>query len=145
MLALALTLMLACDGGNTGVGGDGSTTDDTGDTGPVVDETCPTITHTPIEDPMLLGKPIEVSATVVDDQSGVFVVKLFYKRETTTTWSDVGMTMTGADLYTGEIPGSAVGSGGMDYYLQAVDIDQNGCTLPTDGASDAFHFRVTAG
>ncbi|MCK6506829.1 hypothetical protein L6R53_26235 [Myxococcota bacterium] len=144
MLALALTLMLACDGGNTGVGGDG-TTDDSGDTGPVVDEACPTITHTPIEAAMPLGEPIDVSAVVVDDLSGVFVVKLYYKQETTTTWDDVGMTLSGTDTYTAQMPGSAVGSGGMDYYIQAVDIDQNGCTLPLDGESDPFHFRVTAG
>lgn len=144
MLALALTLMLGCDGGNTGVGGDG-TTDDTGDTGPVEDEACPTITHTPIETSMPLGKPIDVTATVVDDMSGVFVVKLYYKQETTTTWDDVAMTLSGTDTYVTSIPGSAVGSGGMDYYIQAVDLDQNGCTLPMDGESDPFHFRVTAG
>lgn len=145
MLALALTLMLGCDGGNTSVGGDDGTADDTGDTGPVEDVTCPTITHTPLPDGQPLGVPVDITATVTDDISGVFVVKLYFKQETSSTWSDLAMSLSGTDSYAAQIPASAVGSGGMHYYIQAVDLDQNSCTLPVDGADDPNHFRVDGG
>lgn len=145
MLAIALTLMIGCDGGGVGVGGDGDPTDDTGDTGPVDDVTCPVIDHTPIETSKPIGEPVPVSAVVTDDHAGVKVVELHYKKETTTTWQSLIMSETAQDTYSVDIPGSGVGSGGMDYYIEAKDNDLNGCTLPKDGEDGPFHFRVDGG
>jgi len=118
------------------------------------DETCPLITHDPVDSAQVLGESVSLQATVTDnvdgdteddvDESGVFMVKVFFRRETTTTWEDSVLTLMDASgIYGGTIPGSAVGSGGMDYYLYAVDRKNNECTLPEAGENDPWHFRVS--
>lgn len=148
MLAIALTLMLACQGGVSTPPPGNTNTDsagDTADTGPTDDLVCPTIEHTQIEKSQPIGLPVDISAVVVDSMSGVFVVELYYKQEITTTWARLTMALTDTDTYTTQIPGADVGSGGMDYYIKAVDTAQNSCTAPTDGENDPYHFRVDGG
>jgi len=145
MLTLALPLVLACNGGSSGIAGTSTSTDDTGDTGPVEDLLCPTIEHAEIETAQPLGVAVDVTATVIDEMSGVFLVELYYKQEITTSWERLSMTLGGTDSYTAQIPAGSVGSGGMDYYIKAVDVVQNACTAPTAGDTDPFHFRVDGG
>lgn len=144
MLMLALSLFLACDGGSSNVG-DGGTTD-TGDTGePEEDTICPTINHTPIETAQPLGEPVTISATVTDNDSGVFIVRVYYRKETAASWKDFSLVAGGEDTWTGDIPGEEVGSGGMRYYIEAVDQKQNTCTAPQRGEEDPYSFRVDGG
>ncbi|MCB9779154.1 MAG: hypothetical protein H6742_11375 [Alphaproteobacteria bacterium] len=144
MLSMLLTLsLLACgDKDSNKINNDDGGVD-SGDTGVPVDEECAEIDHDPIENAQLIGVPIDIQATVTD-ASGVFLVELYYKQETTTTWKHLTMVDQGGGNYVTQIPAADVGSGGMDYYLRAVDAAQNDCTLPTDGEDDAWHFRVTA-
>lgn len=147
--ALLMMALLACgdkdDPNNNILDGDGGAADDTGDTGTTVDTQCPTIDHEPIEDGQLYGEPVDITATVTDD-SGVFLVELYFKQEVSTNWTRLQMapTQAGGSVYSVQIPGSTVGSGGMDYYLKATDQLDNGCTLPAEGESDPYHFRVSA-
>ncbi|MBN1335314.1 MAG: hypothetical protein JXB39_05090 [Deltaproteobacteria bacterium] len=118
------------------------------------DETPPIITHEPVTSAQELGQSISLEATVTDDvdgdgeedvdESGVFQVKIFFKQEITTVWDSTVMTQIDpSGIYGGSIPGTAVGSGGMDYYLWSVDRKQNESFLPRGGDNDAWHFRVT--
>ena len=112
------------------------------DTGERQDLEGPIIEHDPVETAQLFGQAVSIEATVTDEMSSVFVVKVYYKRETSTTWDSSGMTSDGGDLFSGAIPADAVGSGGMHYYLYAVDSRQNESYLPEEGSGDPWHFRV---
>lgn len=140
MLTLALSLFLACDGGQSKIG-DGET--DTGDTGELEEDTiCPTITHTPVETAQPLGEPVIISATVTDNDTGVFSVRVYYRKETSSTWKEFALAAGAEDVWSGDIPGEEVGSGGMRYYIEAVDLKQNTCTAPQRGEDDPYSFRV---
>ncbi len=148
LLVLALTGCGDKNDGSESIGGNtntGSDTGDTGDTGPTVDVDCPEIDHDEISASQPLGENVAIEATVTDP-SGIFVVEIYFKTETSSNWTRLNMSAApGSDLYTVEIPGSQVTTGGMDYYLHAVDLLNNECTLPLDGADDPFHFRVDGG
>ena len=85
-----------------------------------------------------------MSATVTDDDSGVFVVQVVYKRVDSTVWSDAALSLVdeASGLYEGVIPGNDVQSSGMDYYIYAVDKSENEATDPEDGEQDPYHFRI---
>lgn len=148
MNAVLLLALLACgdkdDPGTTILDSDGGAADDTGDTGPTVDTECPTIDHEPVPDGQLYDEPVDIAATITDT-SGVFQVVVYYKQETSTNWTSLQISPVtpGGSEYAGQIPGSAVGSGGMDYYIKASDQLNNECTLPEDGEDDPYHFRVS--
>lgn len=149
--AVLLLALLACGDKDDGSGGilDGGAEDggasDTGDTGPTVDSDCPDIEHEEIADGQLAGEAVDINATVTDP-SGVFLVELYFKKETSTTWTRLNMNpiQAGSSDYAQQIPASSVGSGGMDYYIKASDQLNNECTLPLEGEDDPFHFRVSA-
>ncbi|RME22765.1 MAG: hypothetical protein D6798_15060, partial [Deltaproteobacteria bacterium] len=106
-------------GGDAGAGTDSG---DTGDTGPSVDLDCPEIEHDEITESQPYGENVPIEATVTDP-AGIFVVELYFKQETSSNWTRLTMSAApGSDLYTAEIPGSQVRTGGMDYYLRAVDL-----------------------
>ncbi len=145
------TLVLGCPLvlGACGANGTSAVISEVVDTSTEEDTTGPVIEHDPIENAQLYGEPVAISAIVTDDESGVFLVKVFYKQETTTTWNNVQLSIvppdTGIpqDTYAAEIPGAAVGSGGMHYYLWANDLEENESFLPEGGENDPWHFRVT--
>lgn len=114
------------------------------DTSEDADTDCPVIEHTPVETTQVYGEPVPIQATVTDEGCGVFFVKVYYRQETSTTWVEVGLTRGEGDTFTGEIPGVDVRTGGMYYYLYAVDSCENACYLPTSGENDAWHFRISA-
>ena len=104
----------------------------------------PVIEHDPVEESQLLGEPVSLSATVSDDESSVFVVQVFFRQETSSMWDDsvlVDMDLDG--VYDGQIPGSAVNTGGMYYYLYAMDTEENEALLPLGGEGDPWHFRIS--
>ncbi len=122
---------------------------------PPEDTTCPIITHDPVARAQEAGRAVSIEAVVTDgagpdglagpDESGVYQVRVFFKTEVTTTWASAVLSPMDAEgRYGGTIPGSAVTSGGMDYYLFATDWRANGCTMPDGGERDPWHFRVTA-
>lgn len=146
MTTVLLLALFACgdkdDGSGAILDNDGGAEDDTGDTGPTIDTDCPEIDHDQIETAQPAGVAITVTATVTDE-SGVFLSEIYFKKETTTNWTRLNMTAApGTSVYEVEIPASQVGSGGMDYYLHAVDQLNNECFLPLDGPDDPYHFRV---
>ena len=124
-----------------------------GDSAVLEDETCPIISHEPVTAAQPIGQAVSIQATVTDnidgdteddeDESGVFQAKVYFKMETTTVWDSSNLTLMDASgIYGGSIPGSAVTGGGMNYYIYAVDMKRNECTLPVGGEGDPWHFRV---
>jgi len=147
MLSIALTLALACNGSTKPTGITTGDSGDTGDTGSTQDLSCPSIDHTPIETAQPINVAVPVTATIVDAGSGVFVVELYFKKEASTSYTRLTMTLDDPanGVYAAEVPASQVASGGMDYYIQAVDNQQNTCTDPYDGANHPYHFRIDGG
>ena len=83
------------------------------------DETPPTITHVPIVTADI-GESINISATVIDDVSGVKYVKLFYKMKSDSTYSNLSMSKN-INIYSAEIPANKVTSAGIEYFIKAAD------------------------
>ena len=108
------------------------------------DTTPPTITLTPVADGQPAGQPVTVSAGVTD-ATGVASVNLYYRVTGGTTFTAVAMTGT-SGTYTASIPGSAVKSPGMDYYLDATDTaaTPNIGTDPATAPAAVHAFTVTA-
>lgn len=131
--------LLACTGG-----GATNVVNVAPDTAEDLDETGPVIEHDPIETSQTYAEPVAIEATIYDEQSSVFVVEVSYKQETSTSWDSIRLEAGEGDLYTGEIPAEDVGSGGMDYYLYAMDTEENETLEPEEGESDPYHFRVSA-
>jgi hypothetical protein len=117
---------------------------DPGDSQPDVDTTPPAIEHQPVEDAQLYGQPVPLQATVTDEESGVFVVQVFYRQETSSMWEDVVLLDNDGDtVFEGQIPGSDVLTAGMHYYLSAMDGSENTGFDPLEGEDDPYHFRIT--
>lgn len=136
-LVLSVVLM-GCNPGDPHVVWEPGDSSDDGDTTP------PVIEHDPVETTQIYGESVPLSATVTDEGSSVFVVQAYYRQETSSVWKDITLLDPDSDgVYVGQIPGIDVMTGGMYYYLFAVDTAENEGLLPQEGASDAFHFRIS--
>ncbi len=113
-------------------------------TGSLDDVLGPSITHTSIAEAQLYGQDVLIEANASDD-SGVFVVEMVYKQETSGTsgWKSKPMSEVGGGLFQGAIPGDDVGSAGMHYYLQATDSLNNTSCLPDECEVAPWHFSVS--
>jgi uncharacterized membrane protein len=83
------------------------------------DKTPPTITHIPVVTGNI-GKKITVSATIIDDVSGVKYVELFYKMKNDNSYSNISMSKY-QNSYTAEIPAQDVTVDGLEYFIKATD------------------------
>ena len=135
MRPLILLLMTACSGGSIA-------SQVIGETGRLDDLEPPDIQHTPVTTAQPFGADVLIEA-VVTDESGVISVSVHYRQETSVDWKTKAMTEVGGDLYQGWIAGSDVASGGMRYYLEATDYEENTGCLPEDCESDPWDFAVT--
>ncbi len=108
-----------------------------------VDEQAPIIEHVPVTDTQPFGADVPISATIVDEGSGILFAYLRYKNEIDGSdgWEEL-MLIPSGDVYSSTIRGEDQRGGGVDYYLEAVDKEQNSSFVPEDGASDPFHFRT---
>ncbi|UCD92287.1 MAG: hypothetical protein JSV43_08755 [Methanobacteriota archaeon] len=94
------------------------------------DTDAPTITHTVITT-WIAGTELPISATITDTGLGVEGATLYYRKTGDTTFQS--LSMTGAvDLYTANIPASAVTTDGVEYYISATD----GTNVATHPATD---------
>lgn len=111
---------------------------DTTDTDP------PVIEHVAISDAQPLGADVDIAAVVTDEGSGVFLVKLYYKNETggSGDWESDAMVMLADNQWAGTIPGEMEASGGVNYYIEALDNAGNEADSPEKGADDPWHFRL---
>lgn len=137
--ALSLSLLLAACGG----GGTEAIKTGFDDTGADVDEDPPEVTHEQLGT-QLFGQAALVQATVVDLESEIGEVKVFYRRNDVTTWSELALTPAGDDLFGVQIPGDEVSGSGMKYYLTAADVVGNTVAYPIEGEALPLDFRVSA-
>ncbi|UCF08261.1 MAG: Ig-like domain-containing protein [Thermoplasmata archaeon] len=98
------------------------------------DTTPPSVSHTPVTSGTA-GTVITITAVVTDADSGVENVYLYYKKPSETTYTQVPMSADG-NTYSADIPGAAVTSEGLEYYIKAVDVKGNpryyGAVGPTE-------------
>lgn len=141
LTSLSLALLLGCTASGDAPATDLSNTDDDDTAGEDLDS--PDIQHTPIEGAQVIGQDLTLSARVNDD-TGVLLVKLYFRRQTAQDFSAQGMILTDAEtsLYQGTIPGDEMGSAGMHYYLEAVDTNGNVGTLPEGAPAEYFKFNL---
>jgi hypothetical protein len=136
--ALSLFLLVGCGPGLTSsnVSKDGSFEEET-------DEDPPVIVHDPVTGTQVFGEDVPISATITDDDAGIRFAYLHYKNEIDgdADWEQV-ILMADGDLYSGTIRGEDERGGGVYYYLEAVDKEQNTSFSPDDGDSDPYHFRL---
>lgn len=142
-MVLLLTVLAACP---SGVGGDnlsdGGGSGDTDDIDDGSDVAGPTIVFEPFTDNQPSGEDVVVEAFITDEGSGVFAATLYFRNETAGSqdWSSVGFKDKGDDLWAATIRADEQQSGGMWYYLLAVDFAQNETTDPDKGGGDPYHF-----
>jgi hypothetical protein len=85
-----------------------------------IDTSTPIIIHEPVTQGQIYN-PIEITATVVDEDSGVLVVKLYYKLKFDSTYTQINMTAGDNHIYSHELSGSVV-TGDLEYYMEAIDL-----------------------
>lgn len=108
-----------------------------------VDTTPCVIEHEPVDGAQPADVDVLIQAVVTDEDSGVFMVSVVYKQETSTQWEDFPLTKAADASYSGKIPAQDVGSGGMDYFIECLDLEENEAFAPDEGEEDPYHFRVS--
>ena len=111
------------------------------------DEDAPAITYEAFDEAQPYGTPVAVTASITDGEegTGVLFVYLRFKPETggSQDWRDVLMSTTDELTWSGSIPGDAAAtSGGVYYYIEAIDGNDNAGTSPSRGEDDPYHYRV---
>lgn len=141
LASLSLALLLGCTASGDSPATDATNTDDEDTAGEDLDY--PDIQHDAVESAQVIGQDLTLSARVNDD-SGVLLVKVYFRRQTAQNFSAQGMILVDAEtgLYQGTIPGDEMGSAGMHYYLEAVDTQGNVGTLPEGAPADYFKFNL---
>jgi hypothetical protein len=126
------------------------------------DTTAPVIQHDEVDEVITFGTDVPIQATVIDRESRVLLVTLWFKNETdgSSDWQQRAMLAgdppeadsgeadpcegaTSCATYTSVIPASQQRSGGMTYYIEAVNTSDLVATAPDEGKADPFHFRLT--
>ena len=130
---IVLTAFFACSGGTHKVDAPDSGQEDLD--GPIIGST-------PLGNPQYMGSPLTITADITDEAGEVQDARVFFKEETLVTWDHVGMSEVKGSTWEGTIPPESLGSGGMDYYIWAVDDSLNETFLPEHGADDPYHFRL---
>jgi hypothetical protein len=87
-----------------------------------VDNTPPTIAHTPVT-AATINTPITITATITDNVE-VKSATLNYRTKGAADYTTIAMTAVG-DTYTATIPATAVTKEGVEYYIQAADTATN--------------------
>jgi hypothetical protein len=90
------------------------------------DSTAPVVSHSP-STTATAGQPIVISASAVDSLgagTGIGSVVLFYRTGTAGAFTAVVMSQSGS-TFTGTIPGPAVTTSGVQYYIEARDLSFN--------------------
>ena len=139
--SLSLALLIGCTASGDGPATDASNTDDEDTAGEDLDY--PDVEHSPVDGVQVIGQDLTLSARV-NDQTGVLLVKLYFRRQTAQSFSAQGMILVDAEtgLYQGTIPGDEMGSAGMHYYIEAVDTQGNVGTLPEGAPADYYKFDL---
>jgi hypothetical protein len=88
-----------------------------------IDTQAPSITHTPVTSG-IESIPISITAEVKEVHSGIDSVTLHYKKPTETTYAEVVMIADDdyEDMYYAEIYPTVVTTGGLEYYIKAMDL-----------------------
>lgn len=141
LASLSLALLLGCTASGDAPATDATNTDDEDTAGEDLDY--PDIQHDAIVSAQVIGQDLTLSARVNDD-SGVLLVKVYFRRQTAQNFSAQGMILVDPEtgLYQGTIPGDEMGSAGMHYYLEAVDTQGNVGTLPEGAPADYYKFNL---
>jgi len=130
---MGLGLLLGCTGDVEGIVEFDTDVEDT--KGPVIQ-------HNPISEPQVYGQDIWLEANADDELGSVWVVVVVYQPETSSNWSDMPLNEVGGGLFQGRIQGSDVWSGGMRYYIRAIDDAGNESCLPETCEQSPWHFAV---
>jgi parallel beta-helix repeat protein len=105
------------------------------------DATSPLIVWTPVTT-QAEGRDLTVSASVTD-AGGVQSVILHYRTGGMPLFNTSALSKAGGDPYEATIPGSAVTSRGLEYYVSATDHTGNSATVPKEGADKPYCVQVT--
>lgn len=105
----------------------------------VLDTADPALNHVPVTSAGA-GEDITL-ALQASDACGVANTLLFYRTAGDSAWVARVMTASGSS-YEATIPGSDVTPAGIEYYLQALDINTNASTLPASAPSDFYYIEV---
>jgi MYXO-CTERM domain-containing protein len=106
------------------------------------DSTGPTIVHTPIPGGQTAGASVLISADVTDP-SGIAGAQLAYRASGTSAFTLTPMAVSSGPTYQATIPGSAVTTAGVDYYILATDASA-AANQSASPASAWYTFTVTA-
>ena len=109
----------------------------------------PVIHHTPVEEPVPVGRDLLIQARVADP-CGVFATELLARPEASSAWSVIGMThvgdtVDGDSIYQGTIHGPSVTGAAVLYFLRAFDNTAALNERCAPEACDADPWRVPVG
>ncbi len=85
--------------------------------------------------------PYSIQTTIKDDK-GISAADLLYSSDGGKNFQTLPMRTVNDSLYQAEIPGQSFGTL-MDYYIRAIDTDNQLTTDPLDAPSRSYHFLVT--
>lgn len=106
----------------------------------VLDNTAPTISHTPITTANE-GEDLNITAQIEDNSGEVPAAKLFFRTDSSDIWQFISMSNNGSG-YSAIIPRDYVTLDGLEYFLEAEDSSGNHSTSPVGAPSSAYSVTV---
>lgn len=107
------------------------------------DRTAPAITHTPVADGQVAGRPVAIAASIVDD-SRITSATVLYRRQGAAEFQAAPLVRGDGNAWSGAIPAAAVVEGTLQYYIRAEDEAGNVGTHPGGAPQTVHAFRVVA-
>jgi hypothetical protein len=105
------------------------------------DDIPPFIEHDPVSSPQSASGYVTVTATITDD-SEIIGATLYFRRQVESAWSTTQMNPQGGDIYAGTITSDRMSSGGMHYYIEAIDQYSNIGDYPDGAPADYLKFDL---
>ena len=97
------------------------------------------VSRTPLVPSLSLGSPVTVSATVTD-ASGITSVQLFWKSQSSGSFTSVAMTLS-SGVYSGQIP-VASAPNKIEYYLKATNTGNDFNLYPVDAPTTTLSYLL---
>ena len=107
------------------------------------DDELPVIEHEEFTAPQSASQNVTITATITDDDA-IFLAQIHYRTQVSTYFFTTSLNPQSLTDYVGSIPSEDLGSGGMHYYIEAVDTSGNIAVLPEGAPSEYFKFDLVA-
>jgi hypothetical protein len=109
-----------------------------------LDKTAPTLSGLPGDTTATSGVDLPIPLHAADATSGLAGITLFYRTQGAPSFTSVAFTHGSGDSYSATIPGAAIGSSPLQYYVVATDAAGNSVTEPSGAPASVYSIQPSS-